>query len=172
MSEDHCWLSLDGSSTRENAAEVATLSPDKQGEPPSMEDWTTWLYCHGNAITCQPHQVLSAVVASMDTCTGLSRSVLLFSKSIKMFFRYFDPEKNFSRLWNWIIFRVTWLMVRLEQKHCFLCCAHTHEYYYLADVSMRSPWTNTFVEYTTERIERINVQMCLDKRDLYNLDLL
>ena len=70
VSEDHCWLTLDGTGARETAAEVAAERPQAQGEPPALSAWSTWLYTCGHATVCTRAQTAAAVVASMDTCVG------------------------------------------------------------------------------------------------------
>lgn len=70
MGEDHCWVSVTGSAERSSMAEVATMAAEQQGQPPSEQDWCGWLYNGGHAVLCTPHQVLAAMVASVDTCIG------------------------------------------------------------------------------------------------------
>ena len=59
VSEDHCWLSLDGSGERAAAVEVTTDTAAKRGLAPSEAAWRGWLYSGGTAVVCSP-QVASA----------------------------------------------------------------------------------------------------------------
>lgn len=59
VSEDHCWLSLDGSGARAAAVEVTTDTAAKRGLAPSDDAWRGWLYSGGSAVVCSP-QVASA----------------------------------------------------------------------------------------------------------------
>lgn len=52
VSEDHCWLSLDGSGTRGAAVEVTTDTAAKRGLAPSEAAWAGWLYSGGHATVC------------------------------------------------------------------------------------------------------------------------
>lgn len=70
MAEDHCWISVDGTSERGSAAEVAAASAAMQGEPPPSDAWSTWLYCAGDATVCCVAQAVAAILTSMDTCIG------------------------------------------------------------------------------------------------------
>ena len=54
VSEDHCWLSLDGSGARGAAVEVTTDTAAKRGLAPSEDAWRGWLYSGGNAVVCSP----------------------------------------------------------------------------------------------------------------------
>lgn len=66
VSEDHCWLNLDGSGQRESAVEVTTDNVAKRGLAPTEEAWQGWLYAAGHAVRCDPHTVVTALVASLD----------------------------------------------------------------------------------------------------------
>lgn len=54
VSEDHCWLSLNGSGERAAAVEVTTDTAAKRGLAPSEDAWRGWLYSGGSAGVCSP----------------------------------------------------------------------------------------------------------------------
>jgi len=62
VSEDHCWLSLDGSGARGAAVEVTTDTAAKRGLAPSEDAWRGWLYSGGHAVVCS-HKVRGAAGA-------------------------------------------------------------------------------------------------------------
>ncbi|KAK9845929.1 hypothetical protein WJX81_006194 [Elliptochloris bilobata] len=66
VSEDHCWLSLDGSGARTAAVEVTTDTAAKRGLAPSEDAWRGWLYSGGCAAVCSPQMCVTALVASLN----------------------------------------------------------------------------------------------------------
>lgn len=66
VSEDHCWLSLDGSGRRDAAVELTTSNAALRGLAPGAEAWSGWLYAGGRAHTLTQRQVIASLVVSMD----------------------------------------------------------------------------------------------------------
>lgn len=67
LTEDHCFLSLTGSSTREDLAEVTTESRSARGLPPKESSYSSsWLYAGGQPVVCSPLQALVACVVSIN----------------------------------------------------------------------------------------------------------
>ncbi|KAL6768405.1 hypothetical protein ACKKBF_B39025 [Auxenochlorella protothecoides x Auxenochlorella symbiontica] len=66
VSEDHCWLSLDGSGRRDAAVELTTSNAALRGLAPGAEAWSGWLYAGGRAHTLTQRQVIASLVVSVD----------------------------------------------------------------------------------------------------------
>lgn len=66
ITEDHCFLCLGDTVSREACIEVTTDSKDKRGLPPEPQLWPKWIYAGGNPVVCSPEQVFVASIVSMN----------------------------------------------------------------------------------------------------------
>lgn len=66
ISEDHCFLNLDSSGSREGSVEVTTDSALRRGLAASEESWAGWLYAGGHAVICSPKHIIASLVTSMN----------------------------------------------------------------------------------------------------------
>lgn len=66
ITEDHCFISLNGTCNREDLAEVTTECRKARGFPPEEHAYSNhWLYAGGRPVVCSPLQALVACVVSM-----------------------------------------------------------------------------------------------------------
>ncbi|KAI9002462.1 hypothetical protein DFJ74DRAFT_746121 [Hyaloraphidium curvatum] len=75
VTEDHCFLSLDGTAARESSCEVATDSKPKRGLAVAEDAWAGWLYQGGRARVCTPAEAACAAVVSTNPSLGKNKGV-------------------------------------------------------------------------------------------------
>lgn len=73
VSEDHCWLSLDGSGSREASCEVTTVSAAQRAQRVEPDAWAGWLYSGGQGAVLTAQQTLAAMLVSVDPSTRPAR---------------------------------------------------------------------------------------------------
>ena len=73
VSEDHCWLSLDGSGSREASCEVTTVSAAQRAQRVEPDAWAGWLYSGGQGAVLTTQQTLAAMLVSVDPTTRPAR---------------------------------------------------------------------------------------------------